>query len=380
MGKPKAPAAPDYAAAAAAQGDANVNAAISTNFLNQANQVNPYGSLNYSYDQQGGYTLPNGTVIPRTTVTTTLSPEQQKLYDQNTQMSTSLNDLALKGIGYVDQASSNPIDQSTLPSLKSGLAAPTFDGNLDRTQFQNSYDFAGASAAPQIGDFAGQRDKITEAMMQRLQPYLNKQREMENTRMANQGITMGSEAWKWDQDTLNRGENDQRIAALLAGDTAQQNLFSNAMNLRNQGTQEAIAQGNIFNQAAEGNFAQGLAAGNFSNQAKEATFNTGLASNQFQNQARSQAIQEADYFKNQPLNMLNALRSGNQTTMPQFGNVTAGSSIGAAPVYAAANDQYSAAMEAYKAKMASYSGMLSGITGIGTAFATGGLSLGGAAK
>jgi hypothetical protein len=41
MSKPKAPPPPDYAAAATAQGAANTNSAIATNFLNQADQIGP---------------------------------------------------------------------------------------------------------------------------------------------------------------------------------------------------------------------------------------------------------------------------------------------------------------------------------------------------
>src|SRR4051812_4145485 len=115
MGKPKAPPPPDYAAAATAQGQANTSSAIATNFLNQANQVGPDGSLTYSYDSQHGHTLPDGTVIPQTTATTTLSPEQQKLHDQQIGISTQLNDLAASGIGYVGDAAAHPIDQSALP-------------------------------------------------------------------------------------------------------------------------------------------------------------------------------------------------------------------------------------------------------------------------
>ena len=280
--------------------------------------------------------------------------------------------------------------------MKAGTIGLT--SSVDPTKFQSGYDFSNVSAAPQLSDFTTQRDKITDAMMQRLQPYLDRRRDAMNTQLANQGITHGSEAWNWDQDAFNRSENDQRIAALLAGDQEQQNLFNNAMGLRQQGVNEAMAQGNIFNTAATNTFNQGLANANLgnsaqgqefnqnlsaqgqqfdqnmaamqaanaaqsqqfsqnqavqqaANQAQEAQFNTGLAGAQFQNQARQQAIQEADYFKNQPLNMLNALRTGNQVSMPNFGNVTAGAQIGATPVYQATADQYQAALDAYKTKI-----------------------------
>jgi len=299
VGKPKAPAAPDYAAAADKQGAANVNAAVATNRLNQADQVGPYGSLKYTYGDQGsgrGYTDPQtGQWIPQVTATTTLDPAQQKLLDQNNQISTSLNDLAQKGIGYVGQASANPARASDFQSLNNGLAL-----------------------SPSVG--TEQRDQITNAYMARLQPYLDHDKAALDTQLSNQGIHRGSDAYGYSQQVLGRNQNDQRIAALLAGDQAQQTQF-----------------------------------------------NQGLASSQFQNQAQQLAIQQADYFKNQPLNMLNALRSGNQVTTPQFGNVTAGSNIGAAPIYQATNDQYNAALNAYKAQMAGFGGILGGIGSLGSA-------------
>lgn len=293
MGKPKAPDPPDYAAAAREQGTANVGSAIASNFLNQANQVGPYGSLTYSYDPAHAMTLPDGTRVPQTTATTTLAPDQQHLLEQQTGISTQLNDLATRGIGYVDQAVGHPIDQSGLPAR---------------------------GTAPDPGGGTAQRDEITAAYMQRLQPYIDHDRAAMDTKLSNQGITHGSEAYGYDNDVFNKGVNDQRIAALLAGDAQQQNEF-----------------------------------------------NRGLASSQFSNQARQQAIQEADYFQNQPLNMLNALRSGGQVNLPQFGNVSGGAGIAPAPVYQAAGDQYAAAMQNYQQRVAQQSGLMSGIAGLGGA-------------
>lgn len=293
MGKPKAPPPPDYAAAATAQGTANTNSAIATNFLNQVNQSGPYGSLNYTYDRNNGLTLADGTVVPSATATTTLSPEQQKLYEQQTGISTQLNDLASQGIGQVANTVQTPINFSGLPQLT---------GSLDQTS---------ATAL---------RDKITDAYMQRLQPYLDRQQSALDTRLANQGITHGSEAYASDYDTFNRGVNDQRIAALLAGDQEQQ-----------------------------------------------AQFQRGLASGQFGNQARNQALQEAEFQRTEPLNLLNALRTGNAVNLPQFGNVSGGASIAPAPIYQATADQYAAAMQNYQAKLQQQSALLGGLGSIGGA-------------
>jgi hypothetical protein len=298
VGKPKAPAPPDYVGAAHAQGQENENSAIATNFLNQVNQSGPYGNLSYTYDKSHGYTLPDGTVIPSVTATTTLSPEQQHLLDQQTGISTQLNDLASQGIGNVSNQVSHPIDTSTLPALT---------GNLNPNN-QSSVDL---------------RNQITDAMMARLQPSIDRDRAALDTKLANQGITNGSSAYNNDQGVFQQGVNDQRIAALLAGDQEQQN-----------------------------------------------DFNRGLASAQFGNSARNQAMQEAEFLRSEPLNMLNALRTGNQVNLPTFGNVAGGAGIAAAPIYQATNDQYAAAMQNYQQQVANQNALLGGIAGLGSAAIT----------
>lgn len=504
MGKPKAPPPPDYAAAAKAQGEANVNSSLATNYMNQVNQTGPYGSITYNRSNTDGYTLPDGTFIPNTTVTTTLSPEQQKLYDQNVNISTQLNDLATQGIGYVAEASSKPLDLASLPPMTTSLnpaeyknaaekgtlglqtlgAAPTYSNigsgpayqqmgngpNYDRlnsvgniqtgvqgTNYQDQYDFSNVSQMPKYEDFNSSRDKITDAMMQRLQPYIDRDREALRTQLVNQGVGQGTEAYGWDMDTFQRGVNDQRIAALLAGSQEQQNLFNNAMGLRQQGVQEAFAQGNLKNSVADAMFNQRLQQGAFANsaqaqqfgqqsaitgynndqaaremaaqrealgynnnlasqqfkdqqttaefnnsnaaksfadnlasvgvnnqaqqqeytqnqqdllnynQAQEAQFSQGLASGQFANQAHAQALQEADYAKNAPLNMLNALRQGNQVQTPQFINAATGTQIQPAPIYNATADGYNAQMAKYNADLQAQGGFLSGLASLGSA-------------
>lgn len=398
MGKPKAPKAPDYAAAAQAQGEANVNSAIATNYLNQANQIGPDGSLVYTYSQPGsglGYTTKDGQYIPQVTATTTLSPAQQKLYNQNITMSTGLNDLGIKGLGYVGDAVKNPLKADQFGHLTQNVdrgdmvmdpgQMGTLQGGLATSPYQSSYDFSNAGAMPKAEDFAGIRDQITNAMIERNQPQMDRARSMAETQLYNQGLFKGGEAEQAAQDQLGRNENDFRLAAMLQGDQAQQNAFENAMGIRQQGIDEATAQGNIYNQAASGDFTQALQAGQFGNQALQdqfaaalqgaqfqnaaqgQDFSQGLASGQFTNQAIQQAIQQADYFRNQPLNMLNSLRTGNQANIPQFGNVTAGASIAAAPIYQATADQYSAAMNAYNAKMQGFGSITGGLASLGGA-------------
>lgn len=299
MGKPKAPAAPDYAAAATAQGLANSSAAVNQQQLNQVNQVTPDGSINYSTN---GYTTgPDGTQIPNRTATTTLSAGQQKLYDQNMGISSGLNDLAAQGLDYVGKSANTPFDLSNTPL---------------HTQAQT----------PEM--FNKARDETTAALMSRLRPELDRTQSMLDTKLANQGITQGSEAYNNAQKLNAYAQNDAQMQVLLAGN-AEQNVG----------------------------------------------FQQGLASDQFANQTAAQNLQQQIALRNQPLNTLNALRTGNQASVPQFQVSGQNNSIDAAPVFEAAQSQYQSALDAYKTSMAGYSSMLSGLGSLGGAAITGGFSM-----
>lgn len=301
MGKPKAPKAPDYAAAAREQGVANVNSALATSYLNQLNQVGPEGTLTYKYGSPGtatydpktrqwtgtggdGQYLPDGTFIPNTTVETKLSPEQQKLYDQNIEISQGMNDTAIKGLQYADRVMDAPLD---------------INGAF--------------GALPTSESYGAQRDQVTQALLERMRPEMDRDAAALRTQLANQGIGLGSEAYSAALSDEAKAVNDARLAAVLAGGQEQERLF-----------------------------------------------NIGLAS-------RQQGIQELDYQRNSPINVINALRTGNQVSMPQFQNRNAGATIDAAPIYASVNDKYNADVQAYNTKMQGYGAMLSGLGKIGGA-------------
>lgn len=293
MGKPSPPKTPDYRGAAEAQGEANLNSAIATNQLGRIDQVTPQGSIRY--EDIGSYTLPDGTVIPRSQAVTTLSPDQQKLYDQNNQISQSLNDLAISGTDYVGKTVNTPYDTSKL--------APR------------------VNTLPGSQDYGKQRDEVTNALIARLQPSLNRTEDALRSRLANQGLQAGSEAYNNAYQEFNTGKNDAIMSALLAG-----------------GQEQSRMQGLDLN------------AGNFANT------------------SRQQGIQEQSFFRNDPLNTLNALRTGNQVNMPNF-QQTGSANVNAAPIYAATNDQYQGDVQRYQAQLGPWNSLMGGLGSIGAAFA-----------
>jgi hypothetical protein len=288
MAKPKAPDPPDYVGAAKQQGEENLNAAIAQNVLGRVGQVGPNGSL--TYRDVGSYTLPNGTVIPISEAVTTLSPEQQRLYDQNAQISGNLNDLALQGIDYVGSTVNKPFAMDELAQLRRSL--------------------------PGSQDYGAQRDEIVQALLSRMNPELDRQEGMLKTGLANKGLDPGSEAYKAEMNLMDQRRNDALTSAVLAGGAEQTRM-------------------------------QGM----------------DLTAAEFEKNARAQGIQEQSFFRNDPLNTLNALRTGNQVNMPQFMS-TPSAGVQAAPIYDATADRYQSEMQNFQTRMAAYNSLMGGLASI----------------
>jgi hypothetical protein len=206
---PKPPPAPDPYAVAQAQYGTNVNTGIANSIMSNPNVVGPYGSTTYS---QSGTTNVNGQNIPRYTQTTTLSPEQQQLYNQQTQLGSGLNNLA---IGQVDRLSNhlgNPLDLSGLPSV--------------------------------ANDFSADRQRVEQSMYDRMAPQLQSQENQLRDRLINQGLQPGTEAWINSMNDYNRGVNDLRLGITGQGLQEQQGLFGMQQANRSRALQEMLQERN----------------------------------------------------------------------------------------------------------------------------------------
>lgn len=179
MKSPKAPAPPDPIKTAAAQTGSNIGTAISQQLVNQTDQVTPQGSLSYSQDGFTTFTDAFGKThqIPKFTATQTYSPEQQQLYDINTQA-----DINMATLGR-DQAAK-------------------LSGYLDR---------------PVTLDNEATEARLWELGSKRLEPQFARDEEALRTRLTNQGIREGSDAWKSAMNNFDYSRNDARNQLLLGG-------------------------------------------------------------------------------------------------------------------------------------------------------------------
>jgi hypothetical protein len=206
------------------------------------------------------------------TATQTLSPAEQQKLEKNNALELGLLDTAKLGLSGVDEALSKGFNWDALP-------------------------------AAQIN--AGQTAQ--DAIMSRLNPQYARDEESLRTRLINQGVRPGTQAWDNEFNNFNQGKND------------------------------------AFSQAA----LQGIDVGQ---------------------KARQQAIQEQEFGRTEGLNMINALRTGNQVQQPNFINAPQQATTAGADLLGAAQGQYGAEVGANNANNANSAATTNGLVSLaGTA-------------
>jgi hypothetical protein len=140
--------------------------------------------------------------------------------------------------------------------------------------------------------------------MKRLQPQIEQGREALNVDLANRGIPIGSEAYKRAMMGQSQRENDLLLGATTQG------------------------------------------------------FGTGL-------QARQQGFNEASYQRNEPINTLNAVRTGAQVTNPTFVSVPQQATAQGPDILGATQAGYNAQLGASNAQNAASSANTSGLYQLG---------------
>lgn len=341
-GKADAPDAPDYAAAAQAQGVANLEAARATAKLSNPNISNPYGTqtvtyggaptfdaqgydaalkkyqadlANYKPSSSGNFVSPsqipfqigakspirNASIAPVApdrnafwrgsgdpdvgNVVQTLSPAEQNIYNKNVQQRTNIGDVGITG----SEALKDIIGQKI--------------------------DFSGA---PAVGDGAATRSKVYDALMGRVNEDTANQRDQRNSELIAAGIRPGTKAYDDAQNLISRQFNDARgNAEINAGNAANQQFGMDTQN-RQQYISELLAQ------------------------------------------------------RQTPLNEINALMSGSQVNNPFAGNLgyQAGGAVQPAPVFNAAQQQGQADLNAWNAQQSGANSMMGGLFSLGAAGVT----------
>lgn len=408
MGKSKAPPPPDYAALATSQGEANLEAARLAGRLNNPNIYTPLGSREItfgtgtpSFDQAGfdqamaaynqqlqayqsGGGLPDFTPSERTLYNNTfsaddydsgrpsieqffnrqtklsaptapnrddyvvmgandqpviresLTPEGQALFDQQMRLSQSYGDIAERGLGRLGEAFGSRFDPNMLPAIQDPST-----GVFETMDLSN---------LPEVGDYVMDRQRVEQALFDRLNPQLDRQRQQREEELILRGQGMGGQAWRTTQEDLARAETESRLGAILGAGQEQQRLFDMANTNRGRALSEILAKTQADRQGVQAQY--------------------GLES-----QNRQRALQEALVLRQLPLSEINALRTGSQPTLPQF-QPYQGQSVAPAPLFDAGLQQYNAALGATNAQNAQRGQTLGALAGLGAGYLSGGGSLG----
>lgn len=343
-GQAAAPTPVDPTVVANAQSQANIATAQEQQKLNLINTSSPYGSVNYTADPNspGGYSQ-----------TTTLSPEQQGLYNSYTGLQQGALGTAGTALSRVNGALGQSLDPNTgaltygvnggpiqssfdqggqlqsafntgsplqtsyaTPAVTANYAAPSISTQPGSLQADlqaaglgapvGGYDQGGAittnfqqgqpiQGQVNYGDFgstvANAANASYAAAQSRLDPQWNLQQSQLNQQLADQGLSPNSTAYQNAQAIFGRNEND---AYNQANYTAQQV----GLQAQAQGYGQALSSGQFANAAAGQQYGQNLGQAQFQNSAQlqQNTENANAAA--FANQAQQQGYNELMGFGN----------------------------------------------------------------------------------
>jgi len=185
--------------------------------------------------------------------------------------------------------------------LSSGLLNTAQQG-LDYASGLMSKPGVDMSKLPSYGINPG--ETYSDAIMRRLAPQIAQENEMSDAALANQGIAQGTEAYNNAKRTLQMGQNDRQVSAITGG------------------------------------------------------MGVGL-------QANNQAFNQEGYNQMQPINVINALRTGSQVQAPNFVSVPGQSTTAGPDILGATNADYANKLSGVNANNAASGGFLGGLMNLG---------------
>lgn len=323
---------------------------------NRPNQNTPWGSSTWSQDPTTGQWTQN----------VSLAPQQQNQLNNQMNSASMLsqqkeNLLSGGAAGNLGQATSAPgyslgLFGGTNPAMMNAPSV-TAGGVPGVSQNGTNISVAGINLPSYGFDSA---EKIQQAMLSRLDPAFQQQKNAEQARLKAMGITEGSEAWNNSMDQAGRNWNDMQMQALLGGASEANNQYSRALNAAQLANQGQIANAQLSTQASIANAANAMQRNQLAENARQ--FNVGMDTTR-QNQMFNQGL----VGRNQQMNELDWL-GGAPVSSPQFGSfVTAGTAP--STNYAGMLGQmYGNQMDQYNANAAKNASLQQGLWGLGSDF------------
>jgi hypothetical protein len=302
------PEAPDPYRTASAQNIQNAFASQFSGASSNANEVNPYGSVSYDItSQQPIYS--NGQITgyaPKYTRTTSLSPDQQKLHGLETQSKYNLGTAGVEQSARARDALNKPVDPNQWTPWQTSLKQQTLRQDQGPTD----------------------RKSIEKAMMDSYNRNVKGAESAQESSLAARGLSPGGAGYSEYQKT----RDDSRAEAAR--------------------------------QAYLGSGSESRAAQAAYNDVGTQRFSMNQAANSYLNNLRGAQMQEAYQTRSQPINEINALMSGSQSTVPQF-QAFQGSPVQASNIAQYISDNYKNQSQFAAAQNAGLYGLAGGAAKMG---------------
>jgi hypothetical protein len=309
---------PDFGDIAASQGEENEKVIRDQTYANRPGQVTPWGGTNWTTESV--IDPATGQPVTKWTQTQSLSPEAQKMLDQQMAIGIGKGDVAGSLVGRMGSEFGAPVDWSGLSPM----------GGVPEAQFTRP--------TGDVGDPNEFRQRAEDAMYQkaqsRLAPQYDAKRQALEVKLRNQGLNPEDAAYKSQMEGLGRQESDAYDQAMWGATAAGRSESDSMFGQQLQRGDQAFGQSQAANQQNYQQMMQGSA---------------------YANQIRQQQMTEEMQKRGFSLNEINALLSGQQVQNPQMPNFSQAASAAPAPIY-------QGAVDTSNAKQAQAQGVISGVT------------------
>jgi len=335
---------PDYAAAADAQAQSSKNVTEQQTWANRPDQFTPWGAQ--TWQNQQVYDPATQQMINRWSQNTELTPESKKQFDSQQRVATDKSQLAESLTGRMKNEYGQAVDFSGVQRGGGALEGGSIQGNLSTEGLQ------GVDPSQRYYDKAG--DALYSKWAQRALPAQQRESEALRTRLVNQGLNPGDEAY------------DAEIAKqrMAQGDAQQQAGFEAT---GRSGAEAARMYGMDTGTRAQ-QFGERQAQGSFGNQAQAQDFGQQVTAGGYETSQRQDQIAEIMQQRGFSLNEINAILNGQQVQMPSAPSFNTAQRAEGNQALQATKMQDESNQAQAAAKMAVAQGVMSGASGMAGGF------------
>lgn len=358
-GKSKAPAPPDYQALAEEQARSSREVTEQQTWANRPTQITPWG-------RQDWYSKPvwdpsTGQYLNRWVQSTELNPLSQRALDAQLEQTARKSELGTSMLGRLENEFGSEMDWGQLDPMQRAALVPEYQ----MQDIQRRLDYSGLNP---LGTSEETRNRAEDAIYNRGASRLDRRtsegRSALETKLYNQGLRPGDEAYDRAMQTFEEGATDAygqlTMDSIIGGGQEASRDYGMDLSTRQQYGGELERSGGFYNSAADQFYRQMMGIGG-------QEFNQNMTAAGFGNTVRQQQIAESMQRRGFTLNEINAIMSGQQVGMPQMPGFNTASKSEAVQSLAAGNMQFQAGLDAASLDNAANQALLEGVTGLGSA-------------